>query len=66
MRSMTALPAAGAGFFLSAWLTMIFAGVLTEETNIPPFGYGTAMVVTIALWLIVAPAAGAIAGSVRR
>ena len=58
--------AAGPAFFVSAWLLMIFAGILHDEVGINPFGYGTAMVATIALWLVVAPAAGAIASSVRR
>ncbi|MGH2723740.1 MAG: hypothetical protein ACRDI0_05650 [Actinomycetota bacterium] len=60
-----ALPAAGAFFFLSAWLLMIFAGILAEDIGIRPFGYGTAMVATIGLWLVMAPAIGAIAASIR-
>jgi hypothetical protein len=53
--------AAGPFFFVSAWLLMLFAGVVASDTGIRPFGYVTSMVVTIALWLTVAPAAGAIA-----
>jgi hypothetical protein len=60
-----ALPAAGAFFFLSAWLMMIFAGIVADDVGIRPFGYGTAMVATIGLWLVVAPAIGAIASSMR-
>jgi len=60
------LPAAGGFFFLSAWLTMIFAGILSKSVGIRPFGYGTAMVATIGVWLVIAPAAGAIASSMRR
>jgi hypothetical protein len=56
------LPAAGMFFFVSAWLLMIFAGITSRETGIRPFSYGTAMVVTIALWLAVAPAIGAVGG----
>jgi len=53
--------AAGPAFFVSAWLLMIFAGIVSEDVGIRPFGYLTAMVVTIGLWLTVAPAIGAIA-----
>ena len=53
--------AAGPTFFVSAWLLMLFAGILTADTGIQPFGYVTSMVVTIALWLTLAPAIGAIA-----
>ena len=57
------LPAAGGFFFLSAWLLMIFAGNLADEVGTKPFGYGTALVATIALWLVIAPAVGAIASA---
>ena len=53
--------AAGPAFFVSAWLLMLFAGVVGTEVGIRPFGYLTSMVVTIALWLTLAPAIGAIA-----
>jgi len=66
MRPFFALTGAGGFFFVSAWLLMIFAGILHDEVGINPFGYGTSMVATIALWLVVAPAAGAIASSMRR
>ncbi|HTS97667.1 MAG TPA: hypothetical protein VMI33_13700 [Streptosporangiaceae bacterium] len=52
--------AAGPAFFVSAWLLMIFAGIVGTDVGIRPFGYITSMVVTIGLWLVVAPAAGAI------
>ena len=58
--------AAGPAFFVSAWLLMIFAGIAGAEVGIRPFGYLTAMVVTIGLWLTVAPAIGAIARAGRR
>ena len=61
MRTYLRLPAAGLLFFVSAWLLMIFAGITTHQVGIRPFGYTTSMVVTIALWLVVAPAIGAIA-----
>ncbi|MDP3062004.1 MAG: hypothetical protein Q8O40_02140 [Chloroflexota bacterium] len=55
-----AIPAAGAGFFLSAWLTMVFWGMITPELGIPTIGYVKAMLVTIAVWLVVAPLAAAV------
>ena len=57
--------AAGPAFFVSAWLLMIFAGIAGTDVGIRPFGYLTAMIVTIALWLTVAPAIGAIARTSR-
>ena len=54
------LLAAGPLFFVSAWLLMIFAGIVGTDVGIHPFGYITAMVVTIALWLTLAPAIGAV------
>jgi hypothetical protein len=61
MDSFFKIVAAGPAFFVSAWLLMLFAGICTADTGIRPFGYVTAMVVTIGLWLTVAPAIGAIA-----
>ncbi len=61
MRTYSRLPAAGVSFFVSAWVLMIFAGITYEDVGIRPFGYGTAMVATIGLWLVVTPAIGAIA-----
>jgi len=66
MRPFFALTGAGGFFFLSSWLLMIFAGNLHDDLGIQPFGYVTAMVATIGLWLVVAPAAGAIASSMRK
>jgi hypothetical protein len=54
------LAAAGPLFFVSAWLLMIFAGIVSADVGIRPFGYLTSMVVTIGLWLAVAPAIGAV------
>jgi hypothetical protein len=53
--------AAGPAFFVSAWLLMLFAGITAADVGIRPFGYVTSMVVTIGLWLTLAPAIGAIA-----
>jgi hypothetical protein len=44
---------------------MIFAGIVGADVGIRPFGYLTAMVVTIGLWLVVAPVIGAIARAGR-
>jgi hypothetical protein len=57
--------AAGPAFFVSSWLLMIFAGITASDVGIRPFGYLTSMVVTIGLWLTLAPAAGAIARTVK-
>lgn len=53
------LVAAGPMFFVSAWLLMLFAGATHGDVGIAPFGYLTSMIVTIGLWLAVAPAIGA-------
>ena len=58
--------AAGPFFFVSAWVLMLFAGAVSTDIGVRPFGYVTSMVVTIALWLTVAPAIGAIARARRK
>ena len=63
MNAFLGLPTAGPLFFLSAWLLMIFAGIVGVDIGIRPFGYATSLVATIGLWLCVAPAAGAISRS---
>ena len=65
MRSYFGVVAAGPFFFVSAWILMLFAGGFARDVGIRPFGYVTAMVVTIALWLTVAPAVSAIARTGR-
>ncbi len=55
------LMSAGPFFFVSAWLLMVFAGIVSRSVGIRPFGYLTSMVVTIALWLVVTPAVNAVA-----
>ena len=50
-------------FFVSAWILMLFAGALSDDVGIEPFGYVTSMAVTIALWLTVAPAIVAVSRS---
>jgi len=39
---------------------MLFAGVVDIDVGIRPFGYVTSMIVTIALWLTLAPVIGSI------
>jgi hypothetical protein len=56
------LLSAGPLFFVSSWLLMIFAGIAASDVGIRPFGYLTSMVVTIGLWLTLAPAVSAISG----
>lgn len=60
-RSILAIPAAGVGFFFSAWVLMIGAGAFASDVGIKPFGYSTSMFVTIILWVTMAPVVGAIA-----
>jgi hypothetical protein len=57
--------AAGPFFFVSAWLLMLFAVIVSADAGIHPFGYLTAMVVTAGLWLV-APAIGALARAARQ
>lgn len=45
---------------------MIFAGIVDSDVGIRPFGYLTSMVVTIGLWLVLAPAIGAVSGSAKK
>lgn len=54
------LLSAGPLFFVSAWVLMLFAGVVDTDVGIRPFGYITSMLVTIGLWLTLAPAIGAV------
>ena len=58
--------AAGPAFFVSSWVLMIFAGIVGTDVGVRPFGYVTSMVVTIGLWLTLAPAIGAIARTTNK
>lgn len=66
MGSFFKLLSAGPAFFLSAWLLMLFAGIVSKDVGIAPFGYLTSMVATIGLWLVIVPAAGAVAGTKKQ
>lgn len=59
------IPAAGLGFFFAAWLTMIFWGIIAPDFSVRTIGYPTAMLMTIGIWLIVAPLTAA-AGKKRK
>lgn len=65
MKDFFKLASAGPLFFVSAWVLMLFAGAVAARVGIHPFGYITSMMVTIGLWLSVAPAMGAIARGTR-
>ena len=49
MRGFFRIPAAGGGFFFSAWLTMVFWGVIGPDAGLKTIDYPMAMLVTIAL-----------------
>jgi hypothetical protein len=53
-RIMAAIP----GFFLSSFFLMLLWGVISPEFGIATISYVKAMLVTITLWLAVAPLAG--------
>ncbi len=59
MGCFTILAAAIPGFFLSSLFTMLFWGVIAPDFGIETIGYPMAMLITIALWLVVAPLAAA-------
>ena len=65
MKNYFRLPAAGVFFFVSGWFLMIFAGITASRVGIRPFGYGTALILTAGVWLVVAPAVRAVAGRRR-
>jgi ABC-type phosphate transport system permease subunit len=55
-----AIPTAVFGFFFSSLLTMLFWNLVAPWVGLEGIGYINAMVITIALWLVVAPIAAAI------
>ncbi len=57
----SAIPRGTAGFFFSPWLTMMFWGVIAPEFDMKTIGYPLPMLATIAVWLVIAPLAGATA-----
>ncbi len=61
MNSFVRVVFAGPLFFVSAWILMLFAGIVHTTVGIRPFGYVTSLIVTIGLWLVVAPVITAVA-----
>lgn len=49
------------GFFLSSFLLMLLWGVIAPKIGVADINYVTAMLITITLWLAVAPLAAAAA-----
>lgn len=47
------------GFFLSSFILMLMWGVISPRLGVGTIGYTTSMLVTITLWLAVAPLAAA-------
>jgi hypothetical protein len=66
MRNFLRLLTASPAFFFSAWPLTLFAGIVSSDVAIKPFDYLTAMIVTVGLWLVQAPAVGAIAERRRK
>jgi len=54
-RILAAIP----GFFLSAFILMIMWGIIAPDFGIATISYVKAMLITITLWLAVAPLAAA-------
>ncbi len=52
-RILAAIP----GFFLSSFIVMVLWGVISPQLGLQTIGYPMAMLVTITLWLAVAPLA---------
>lgn len=50
-RILTAVP----GFFLSSFFLMLLWGVIAPDLGVDTIGYPKAMLITITLWLAVAP-----------
>ncbi len=54
-----AILAAVPGFFLSSLFVMLLSRVIAPHFGIDPVGYPLAMLITISLWIAVAPLAAA-------
>ncbi len=53
------------GFFFSSFILMLLWGAITPGLNIDTIGYPMAMLVTLTLWLAVAPLAAAASRRMR-
>jgi hypothetical protein len=60
-RILAAIP----GFFLSSFILMILWGIISPDFGIQTISYVKAMLITITLWLVVAPLAAAGRGGRR-
>jgi len=47
------------GFFLSSFILMLLWGVIAPDLGIDKIGYPMAMLITVTLWLAIAPLAAA-------
>ena len=54
------------GFFLSSFIAMLLWGVIAPNLNIEKIDYPMAMLITITLWLAVAPLAAAAGRTARK
>ena len=54
------------GFFLSSFIVMLLWGVIAPELGLKTVGYPMSMLMTITLWLAVAPLAAAAGRSARK
>ena len=54
-RIMAAIP----GFFLSSFFLMLLWGVIAPQIDLPTISYTMSMLVTITLWIAIAPLAAA-------
>jgi predicted membrane protein len=50
-------------FFFSAWLAMVFWGMVAPDVGVATIGYPKAMLITIGLWLVLFPLAKSTAGA---
>ncbi|MBI2855272.1 MAG: hypothetical protein HYX93_00310 [Chloroflexi bacterium] len=60
-----AIPSAGLSFFFSSWIVMIFWGIIADDVGIKTVSYNGAMLVTIGMWMAVAPLIAAVARTTR-
>lgn len=61
-----AIPGTGLVFFLCAWILMLIWGVVAPTVGVGNIGYARAMLVTVAIWLTVAPLIASMARRNRR
>jgi len=54
------------GFFLSSFILMLLWGVIAPDFGVETIGYPMAMLITITLWLAVAPLAAAAGRRARK